>query len=296
MTAGVIAAATFSAACSDVGNDAARVGDVELGSEEFTAWLDDVSIARPDYLLSGGVIDAEGARELLTRWISARVIERVVADEGGEVTDDDRAAALSALENSGEYAGVSDESLARLADFDAAAAALSRVVGIDDEAAAELYASGVDASGAVCVRAIIGETVEAVERALRRVANGRDFVDVADTVNPPGALGPGGAVVDRDGSECIPAGAFASGVTPETAAAVGAAQIGEPTPVVDIGGGYATLLVRPYDEVAESARTTMATAAARTAGRSALQGSDDIAVASRYGRWDGERMAVVAIG
>jgi hypothetical protein len=290
-------AAVALTACSDVGNDAARVGNAELGSSEFRTWLDDVAGAQPTtFLAPSGAISATAARELLTRWVTAEVITRVVESEGGEVTDEDRATALEQIEANGTYVGASDESLEKIAELEAAIIALDRTVTFDENDAAELYAAGAEKAGVVCARAIISESSQDIDVALARLGDGEKFARVANDVNPPGNLGPGGAVLDETGSECIALGPFTAGVAPAVAEAVLGAQVGTPTDVIDLGGAYAVIVLRPFDEVADAATPVMAGSAARTAGRNALQSSNDIEVASRFGRWDPEQMAVVALG
>lgn len=292
------AAALTITACSGVGNDAARVGDTALSSSDLTTWLDDIAGAQPaTFLAPSGATSAEGARELLTRWISAQVLARVVEDEGGEITDEDRTAARAQVEASGSYTGASDESLDRLAEFEAALIALDRTIDLTRSEAADLYAQGAETSGVVCARAIIGQTEADVEDALARVAAGEDFATVADSVNPEGNIGPGGAILDETGSECIALGQFTAGVQPAVNDAVLSVGIDEPTEIIDLDGAFVSLLLRPFKEVSQRATEVMAGSAARSVGREALQSSsDDVEVASRFGRWDAEQMAVVAIG
>lgn len=283
--------------CADVGNDAARVGDQSLGSAEFGEWLDDVAQAQPaSFLAPSGAASAAAARDLLTRWVSSQILTRVVEAEGGEVTDDDRAQARSQVEAGGAYAGASDESIDRIAAFDAVIIALDRTVELDPAEAEQTYADGTEAAGVVCARAILAETAAEVDAALARVADGEDFGTVADEVNPEGNFGEGGAVLDETGSECIALGQFTAGVAPNVADAIAVSEIGVPTEVLDLGGAFATLVLRPFDEVSEPALRIMSVSASRTAGRAALQSADDVEVASRFGRWDPEQMAVVAPG
>lgn len=283
--------------CSDVGRDIARVGDAALGPSEFEVLVDDVAAAQPaSFLAPSGAVSAPAARELLTRWISTQILVRVVETEGGEITDDDRTAARTQVESTGTYAGASDDSLDLLAEYEAALIALGRTAELSEADAADLYAQGAEAAGVVCARAIVTETEQEATAALARVAEGERFAKVADDVNVGGNFGPGGAVVDETGAECIALGAFTAGVSPPVAEAIVAAEVGTATAVIDLSGAFATLLLRPFDEVSDAARPVMAASAARTAGRDALQSADDVEVASRYGRWDSEQMAVVAIG
>lgn len=293
----VSVAALALSSCADVGDDVARVGNAALTTDEFSAVLDDVAGAQPaSFLAPSGAINAAAAREILTRWVSAQILTRTVEAEGGEVTDDDRATARQQIDASGTYAGASDESLALIAEFEAAVLALGRTIELSPDDASALYDQGAEVAGVVCARAIIAEDLADVEAALAKVAKGRDFATVADDVNPPGNLGPGGAVLDETGAECIGLGPFTSGVATEVSDAVLAATVGTPTEPIDIGGAYAALLLRPFDEVADAASSIMAASAARTAGRDALQTADDVEVASRFGRWDGEQMAVIGVG
>jgi DNA-directed RNA polymerase subunit F len=293
----LVAAATALAAlalssCSITSNDAASVGGTSLSIRDFESHLEELAVAQPSQLFNpNGSLSADTARSLLSLWVSSEILSDIVAAEGGSVTDEDRQAVRDNFEANPDLADLADETKDWLIGIEATEAAYVRTAEISPETTREVYELGPAVSGVLCLRGFIAPSAEQAEDAVARFAAGESFADLADEISPDGD--PGGVIVDpQTGAECISPDLLQN---PDLVAALSSTDIGEASPVVDLGGGFAVLLQRPFDEVADAVTTAVASQLAVQQRSAAIADAEGVTVSSRYGRWDGELGAVVAL-
>jgi hypothetical protein len=297
VTPRLVAAATALAglalsSCSITTTDAASVGDTTLGVRDFETHLEELAVAQPTQLFNpNGTLSADTARSLLSLWISSEILADIVAEEGGSVTDEDRQAVRDNFEANPDLADLDEDTKAWLIEIEAVEAAYVRTAEISTDTTREVYELGPAVSGVLCLRGFIAQSAEQADDALDRLAAGESFADLADEISPDGD--PGGVIVDpQTGAECISPDLLQN---PDLVAAIGATEIGEPTAPVDLGGAFAVLLQRPFDEVADAVTTAVAAQLAVQQRAAAIAQADSVSVSSRYGRWDGEQGAVVTL-
>jgi PPIC-type PPIASE domain len=226
---------------------AARVGDRELPQDE----LDDMIRADTEGASEDGPFkaSAQDARNLTQDWVITRLLEDDVAANGGEITDDDRAAARTQLESQEPGWADIDPILQEL--YTDQLAALTVWQGIastppsDDELRA-LYDAAIEASGIACTAQILVETEAEAQAILDDLAAGGDFAELAAEHSIDPASSAEGGVIP-----CEPAGSFVQSYVPEYVEAALAADVGVPTGPVASEFGYHVILVRPYDDVAD---------------------------------------------
>jgi hypothetical protein len=214
-----------------------------------------------------------------------------VAEEGGSVTDEDRQAVRDNFDANPDLADLDEDTKEWLIGIEAVEAAYVRTAEISTETTRDVYELGPAVSGVLCLRGFIAPSAEVAQDALDRFAAGESFADLADEISPEGD--PGGVIVDpQTGAECISPDLLQN---PDLVSALSTTEIGEASAPVDLGGGFAVLLQRPFDEVADAVTTAVSAQLAVQQRSAAIADADGVSVSSRYGRWDGELGAVVAL-
>ena len=96
----VLALTTMTAvtACSSVTKDAVRFNDESLSNSEFDDLLVGYATAVPEAFLTSGNLDIAAAQAIVQNWISTQAIVAALKNAGVEITDEDRSAALEALQ------------------------------------------------------------------------------------------------------------------------------------------------------------------------------------------------------
>jgi parvulin-like peptidyl-prolyl isomerase len=242
IAAGLAGCSTFEQA-----DAAARVGDDELTQDQ----LDELLVAATPGATSEEPteVSADTARSLTQTWVVTRLLTDAVVADGGAVTDDDRAAARSQLEEQQGDAWENTEPAIQdlVVDQTAAVAvwqALSPAASEDELRAA--YDAGIQESGIACTAQILVESEEDARAVLDELAAGADFADVAGERSIDTVSGSEGGVIP-----CEPAATFVESYVPEYVDGALAAEVGVPTEPVLSQFGYHIILVRPYDDVAD---------------------------------------------
>lgn len=293
----LVAAATALAglalsSCSITANDAASVAGTSLSVRDFETHLEELAVAQPSQLFNpNGTLSADTARSLLSLWVSSEILADIVAEEGGSVTDEDRQAVRDNFDANPDLADLDEDTKEWLIGIEAVEAAYVRTAEISTETTRDVYELGPAVSGVLCLRGFIAPSAEVAQDALDRFAAGESFADLADEISPEGDSG--GVIVDpQTGAECISPDLLQN---PDLVSALSTTEIGEASAPVDLGGGFAVLLQRPFDEVADAVTTAVSAQLAVQQRSAAIADADGVSVSSRYGRWDGELGAVVAL-
>jgi len=283
--------------CSSVNNDAVRVGDRHLSAADF----DDLIIG---YVESGGAEDSPNdgpqsgdlARALLSSWISTAVTLDLISEAGSDVTAEDLSASENLLSAQTGFAET-DERLRKF--FILSAAASAKLASLSTPTESELasaYQAGAAESGVMCVRAILVADRETIDLAAFRIAAGESFADVASEVSIDPTATNGGELSGVGGSACIDYESVIESVGEEFATALDTATIGETSAPFEIpGAGWAVLLPRPFDEVADDVSRLIGGAAATAAIDGALSRAS-IRVSAEYGVWSPATGTVVPAG
>jgi hypothetical protein len=135
------------------------------------------------------------------------------------------------------------------------------------------------------------DTAEASEAAandvLDQLRGGADFATLAtDHPLEPDADANGGILADETGAECL------SGLNDQITGPLGGVAVGEVSEPITLDTNSFLVLQRPYDEVADSVRTTLGSSLAGTTANE-LTKEIEARVDTRYGTWDSESSSVV---
>lgn len=288
-------AAIAVSSCSFVSEDAARLGDERLTNGDFYALLDGYADATQSGFLPSGNIDAEIARLILLDWVATAVLEKTLIEYGVEISRADLDAAAESLAQQVGFADAPDT----VRDFYTRATAVRTVTGEtfspDAEELADLYGSGPESSGVVCLRLILTETREDADAAVARIDAGETFAEVAVTASTDTSAEIGGVLQNNQtGDECFPFDEIVERIAPPIAEAIPLTRPGvttEPIEVADVG--WVILQLRPYSEVAEQADRIIGPVTATRLTNSALDNAS-VWVNPEYGIWDRESRQIVA--
>jgi hypothetical protein len=292
-----LALTSIVSSCSSVTNDAARVGDRGLSAAE----LDDLILG---YVESGsdegsrteGPQSGDLARNLLSSWISTTVTLDLISEAGGEVTAADLAASEEELNTAPGFAEADQKVRELFILNDAASAKLASLLAPARSELADTYESGAAESGVVCVRAILTNDRETIDLAAFRLAAGESFADVASEVSVDPSAADGGVLAGEGGNACIDYESVITSVAEEFATALDTTAIGEVSAPFEIPGvGWAVVLPRPFDEVADDIGQLIGGSVAAAAIGEALS-TVSIRVSAEYGAWDPATGTVVPVG
>lgn len=295
----VLALTTMTAvtACSSVTKDAVRFNDESLSNSEFDDLLVGYATAVPEAFLTSGNLDIAAAQVIVQNWISTQAIVAALKNAGVEITDEDRSAALEALQAEPGFTDAPQvvQDFYVLAGVAQGVANREFVMSADD--LESLYNENGARSGAVCLRAILVETKDEIDTVSVRLGAGEDFAAIAQEVSLDSSAANGGALQDQTtGSGCLEQAAFENQVTPEFLTALANATVGEVTAAFEIATvGWVVILVRPFDEVAGDVAGLIASNGAVEAGRAVLREAK-VWVSPEYGRWDASILGLVPVG
>ncbi len=281
--------------CSFVSEDAARVGDDALSNGDFYELLDGYAKATQTGFLPSGNVDAEIARLILLDWISTSVLDGTLVEYGVEISQADLDQAAASLDRQ-----VGFESAPRVVrDFYIRATAVRTVAGEtfspSTEELADLYATGPEQSGVVCLRLILTEGREEIDAALARIEAGESFAEVSAEVSIDPSSEIGGVLRNNQtGDECFPYDEVVQRIVEQIAEVIPESRPGVvqgPIEVPDLG--WIAVLLRPFTEVTDDAVKIAGPITASRLTSSALD-SASVWINSEYGRWDPEAKVVVA--
>lgn len=284
-------------ACSSITKDAARFNDNSLSNSEFDDLLVGYATAVPEVFLTSGNLDIAAAQAILQNWISTQAIVVALKNAGIEISDEDRSAALGALETEPGFADAPQV----VQDFYVLAGASQGVANrefvLSYEALQQIYEDNGAQSGAVCLRAILVETQDEINAVNARLDAGEDFAAIAQEVSIDSSAANGGALQDQTtGSGCLEQAAFENQVTPEFLTALAGAKVGKVSTSFEIATvGWVVLLIRPFDDVADDVASVIGGNGAIEAGREVLNAAK-VWVSPEYGRWDAAILGLVPVG
>lgn len=272
-----------------------RAATAEAGSEQAEAAVADF-VGVNDHTLGLG-----GAAQVIALFIQVEAIEDLVATEGIEITDADRAAAEQLVNQRLDQYGLKDnKAVAEVVEletrFRVAFAALQR--GLDDQGPEDQARALYDENralfeDAVCIQQI-ATTDEATARgAADRLAAGEDFAAVAQTTSVQPEL-----AVEGDEAACIPRENM-RGVFGDDVDGVGVGDLLGPA-----DGQGAWIIVRIWDErvlefedvreqLLQSVGQNSSPEQAVNAAVAAHLAKIDVTVDPRYGTWDQATGAVI---
>lgn len=288
------------AACGVGSTPAASVHGHELSDRDFSQLLDDLTELQEFTRFARGstAVDADFARDLLTQWISAQVLADEITRRGGAITQADLDETDRRLsEGTG---GLWEEATERVRVFFREVLTVpevfAEVAAPSDEELAALYAQGPEVSGATCTRHILLETEAEADKVLAELRDGADFATLAAVRSLDPVTGANGGIVEPEtGTDCFATTEFQFGIIPEFVEGTFASEVGVPSDPVPSQFGWHIILVRPFDEVANSVRA-VAGGTAATVLQQELLTSTDARVASRYGSWVASVGAVLPVG
>jgi len=289
---GALAASTGCATFS--GNDAAAmVGGAEISRDDFEATLQALAAAPEQTSITEDFatnsVAGDVGRNVLSALVTGAASRRFLEDAGEAVTDADRQPLLESIPEDDPLRAMPDDVFDLIVDLQAAGAARGRVGAAGAQARYEESPADL---GVMCVRHIVVETEGEALAVLDELEAGADFAALAAQRSiEPAAAQTGGALADpQTGQPCLPLATASQSLDPAFVAGAIDARPGEPTAPVQSPFGFHIILARPFDEVAD----VVATAAGSRLFAEYLA-TADITIDPRYGRWDGEATAVVAL-
>lgn len=275
-------------------DNAATVNGVAILASDLEQTVTDFAAVGESQILDGAA-DGETVRGLLTSLIRAEATNQVLAEAGEAVTDADREAVKTQLEEQGA-AGLPQTLYDLIVELNAAGAALGRVAAPGAEQVAERYASNPKSLGMLCVRHLVVEkesTARAARAELGNAPSDETFATIAGKYSiEPNATETGGALRGQTG-ECIAINEYQAGFDPDFVRGALDARTGVPSQPVKSSFGWHIIYVRPFTAVSDSVSRNLADAAGEYLLLGALADAD-VTVASRYGRWNPLAGGVVA--
>lgn len=253
--------------------DVEQIVDAVSGSEQFVT------------AVFGGTVPPEFRQTVVTQLIQVRALEELVEDEGGEVTDEDRAEIQGLLEE--ELGGILSQGGGE-ADTEAVLTQIDPYTQLLIERNALLTALGRSLSGGAepetqevaCARHILVQDRALADDLLSQLQGGADFAELAGEHSAdPGSGAQGGDL------GCSPPERY----VPEFAEAVSTATIDEVVGPVETQFGFH--LIEVYERRTEDVPTDTLNAAG-AALNERLQGLD-VTVSADLGQWDPQALAVV---
>ena len=234
VAAGAAALAIGLAGCGST-STALEVGDQSISRGDLTEQLEDWGLATQASNESG--VDARAAAQWSSWWVRFTALESWAADQGIEVTDDDRAAADGLIAESFPGLTVAENAaLAQLVEWQA----LLNVLGRDEDLlAAALEANPQLALPVLCSRHILLDSEDEAEEVLDLLDEGEDFAELAaERSTDPSAATNGGDL------GCQPQGTF----VPEFEEAAYAADAGDVVGPVETQFGFHVIEVLSLGE------------------------------------------------
>jgi hypothetical protein len=297
---GAAAAAVTLTSCATFSTDAARVGDHRLSGDTFQELLSDVA-ALPGFatfMVGEKSMDSNFTRNMLGRWITAKVVGDELAARGVAITDDIRRSVNDelALTNGALWQEAPQALRDLFVEALSALRTLTAALAPDPETLRQSYDAGISASGFACTRHILVATREEADEVVAELSAGADFATVARARSLDNSSSLNGGIIEpAPGAGCFDLPTFAQSlVTPYVQGAL-AATVGIPTEPVQSDFGWHIILVRPFDEVALAVSQIAGGDEAQRAVADLLSGAE-VEVASKFGRYDAFQGTVVPLG
>lgn len=273
------------ASCSSTEN-AATVNGVAVRAVDLEQTVADFATVGETQIIAGAA-DGETVRGILTSLIRAQATLEVIADAGESVTDADRDAVRTQLQEQGTQ-DLPETLYDLIVELNAANAALQRIPAPAAEDVAASYARSPKSLGMLCLRHLVVEKESEARAALDELSDrptDEEFATVAGKFSiEPNATTTGGALRGQTG-ECISINEYQAGFDPAFVGGALDAKAGVPTQPVKSAFGWHVIYVRPFTSVSDSVSASLAAAAGEYLLLGALA-SAEVNVASRYGRWN----------
>lgn len=301
LAAGALGAAVLFSSCSTVDKPFATVNGVELDGDAFEALAEDQTIAEFTQATATGVPDGvlfgPAARSVASLMVQSELVRQANEERGVTISEAARAEQEDVLaQNLPSWGNASEPTRTFLLGFLAGVQSLFESLATPPEELRSRYEAGVAESGLLCISHLVVETEEEALAALERIEGGEAFAAVAAEVSiEPGAADSGGALTDQNtGLPCSDLASVQAGYVPTFAAAAIEAEIGVPTAPVQTEFGYHVILLRPFDEVADSVAALVDNATEQQVVTEIFEQAE-VSIASSVGTWSQDRRVVVAL-
>lgn len=285
-----VVAAFITAGCSGgpASTDVFAANGTRLGADHFEALMEDF-VSEGVYQRSNGRIAGQDARELLNYSLQAELATQFLESLGTPLTDDQIDAATST-----EYEAAPARMRDLLARLTAADTALSEVAAPGTSQLRTMYLTEPVTVGSVCARHILVETESEARRVLRELADGASFAATAAKHSIDEATARDGGALEGATGPCIDISTlYDQQFDPDFLAAAFGAAVAVPTGPVRSAFGWHVIVLRPWNEVADSVAANVAASPGRTLFLGMVTASS-IDVRPDLGRWSRADFAVVA--
>lgn len=282
-----LSACSFSASTSAI-----RIGSDEISVDEFERTVQQLADVG-QLELDNGRISGETTRSVLGALLRGKATRQLLAKYDQTVTDADRNAVLSQLEQDSQSALLPPALKNLIVDLNSGDLALRRISAPMTDALAKMYATRPAKLGLMCMRHILVKDQPTANKVLALLGDGGDFATLAGTYSTePGANASGGILGGKD-SECLALSDIQSQFDAGFTAGALQAKAGAAYGPVKSSFGWHIILIRPFAEVADSLDALLATDPGHTL-LTGYMATAPISVKSSYGRWDPSTGEIIA--
>lgn len=230
----------------------------------------------------------EEARSVATILIRQEATNAFLAEQGEQITDQDRASILDTINAGDPFFSYSETLQDSLLEINLTPTVLGRIAMPSAAQLEALYNTLPARAGVVCMSHIVVKTRDQANAALRRVNSGEKFADVAKDVSiEPAAQQTGGALENQSqDNPCFTLTELRqANLDPDFVAGALSARAGIPTGPVKSSFGYHIIMNAPWNDVSDAVTTLVKEAPGAVLNEGFLI-SSKVSVSSSIGRWN----------
>ncbi|MFM8626562.1 MAG: peptidylprolyl isomerase [Actinomycetota bacterium] len=290
----VLAAISLVAAsCSAVPptGDAFRVNGMGYPEEKFSVFLEALS-GGGQFQVTNGKVNSETYTSILRTLVRYESYRQWASDLGLAESAQDRAAAEARAATTQNWDTYPEPIKEVIINLNAAERVISRAAVPAEDVLRRMYETAPASSGALCASHIIVNSRAEAEAVMARLDAGEKFADLARKVSiEPAAEESGGSLGISPDNPCQRLQDFQAGLDLDFVTAVVKARAGVPTGPIQSSFGWHVVLNRPFDEIGDALRSTIAD----SAGNSLLSGwmtGAEIEIDPKFGTWNTARSAI----
>lgn len=288
----VLVVSALSACSSTVSTSAARIGDDEISVNYFEHTVQQLADAGQLELVNGRT-SGESTRSLLGALLRGMATTQLLGEYGESVTEADRNVVLTQLEQDSQTPLLDPALKELIVTLNSEDLALQRVAVPETAVLAEIYSKSPAKLGVMCMRHILVDDESTAKKVIASFNNGDDFAALAGTYSTEPGAGTSGGILGGNTSECLALSEIQTQFDAGFTAGALQAKEGLAYGPVKSSFGWHIILIRPFDEIADSLSALLAV----DPGHTLLTGflaTAHISIKSSYGRWNPPTGEIVA--
>lgn len=276
------------ASCSAVSDSSAvaTVNGTKISRADYEELAQDLLDAKQFNPDANGNITASDSRILIAALTQFAALSEFLELNDESITEADRAGIIDSIQPDDPYFTWPKELQDLSINLSAINGPLSRIPAPAESELKSLYEKSPLATGQLCMRHILVETDVEARSALKKLADGGDFAELALKVSIDKAANEdGGALLGGNGGACAPLTELQGAYDPAFLLGAMSAKVGVATGPVKSSFGYHIILLRPYEEVASSLSENL-TSNPGSVLAAGYVATSEISVNSKYGTWN----------